>query len=163
MSRTTDRIKSSWAALVRHLLPPTIDLYAYYPAKVVGQSSDGTTVDVQPDSARLPGMTALRLRLPPGYAAKVDVSQGPRVMIGWEEGDPSRPFATPAWDPSTAVLSVTVTGGAVHVHAGLGQNVEVDTGVGGMVVLQGGALPVARQTDTAGPYPIVGGNPGVLA
>jgi hypothetical protein len=29
--------------------------------------------------------------------------------------------------------------------------------------MQGGVLPVARQSDTAGPYPIVGGNLFVLA
>lgn len=43
-----------------------------------------------------------------------------------------------------------------------GGSIEVTAAPGMPVVLNGGTLPVARVSDTAGPYPIVGGNPTVL-
>jgi phage baseplate assembly protein V len=48
--------------------------------------------------------------------------------------------------------------GSVEVHAPGSVSVNGQT-----VVLNGGQLPVARVGDTAGPYPIVGGNPTVKA
>lgn len=42
-------------------------------------------------------------------------------------------------------------------------SIEVTAAPGAPVVLNGGQLPVARAGDTAGPYPIVGGNPTVKA
>lgn len=42
-------------------------------------------------------------------------------------------------------------------------SVEVNPGPGASVVLNGGVQSVARVGDTAGPYPIVGGNPSVKA
>lgn len=51
----------------------------------------------------------------------------------------------------------------ITIEAGAGANVTIDAGAGGSVVLNGGVLNVARATDTAGPYPITGGNPFVKA
>ncbi len=42
-------------------------------------------------------------------------------------------------------------------------SIEVTAAAGANVVLNGGAQPVARVGDTAGPYPIAGGNPTVRA
>lgn len=48
---------------------------------------------------------------------------------------------------------------AIYNHAGASVVLHID----GTISINGGTLPVARAGDTAGPYPIVGGNPTVKA
>jgi phage baseplate assembly protein V len=55
---------------------------------------------------------------------------------------------------------------AVYNHVGASVVLKADGSVevtGTSIVLNGGTQPVARAGDTAGPYPIVGGNPTVVA
>lgn len=55
---------------------------------------------------------------------------------------------------------------AVYNNAGASVVLKADGSIevtGAEVILNGGVLPVARVTDTAGPYPIVGGNATVKA
>lgn len=60
-----------------------------------------------------------------------------------------------------AALYNGVTGAYILMKAD--GTIEVQAQAGQSIVLNGGVLNVARVTDTAGPYPIVGGNPFVKA
>lgn len=118
----SDRTKASFEALVRSALP-RVDYCALYPAKVVAQNADGT-LELQPDDARFPGLSGIPLRLGlPGVSVKV--SGGARVLLAFENGDPSRPTAT-LWEASglteliiTASVKVTVNAPAVALGDGL--------------------------------------------
>ena len=146
-----DEIKRSWEGIVRSALPG-VDLFASYHAKVVAQSADGSTLDIQPDDSRLPGMTAVQLRLGiPGTTVKV--SPGCGVMLSWDAGDPSRPFCM-LWDLGATMLEIEIK--ATNIK--LTTSATIYLNAGGVP----GSRPIARVGDTAGPYPIVGGNPFIL-
>ena len=89
---TEDRgFRGAIASIVRQEIAG-IDFYALYDARVDSQSADGATVDVTPADARLAGMQRVPLRLGmPGCVVKF--ATGTTVRIGWERGDPRRPFA----------------------------------------------------------------------
>lgn len=71
---------------------PTIAYHGFYSAKVVVQSADRLTVDVQPDDERLPPMPKVPLDLGiPGGTVKI--AAGARVMVGWRNGDPQQAYA----------------------------------------------------------------------
>lgn len=83
---------SSIRAIARLETAP-LDYYALYQCQVVAQSSDLTTVDVQPTSpndARIPGLQSVPVRA--GSATKVQFVQGAKVLLGWDGGDPSLPY-----------------------------------------------------------------------
>jgi hypothetical protein len=87
---------------------PDVDPYALWPATVVAQSADLSTVDVRADSPKLAsaGLSVVPLRLGvPGIQVKVAANA--RVLIGFEGGDRTRPVAT-LWD-ATSVQEITVT------------------------------------------------------
>lgn len=68
-----------------------IDYLAFYEANVVTQSSDGSTLDVQPIDQRIAGLQRIQLRLGiPGTVAKF--APGTTVMLGFKSGDPSQPY-----------------------------------------------------------------------
>lgn len=99
-------IKESIAALVAQSLP-LVDFHALYECKLVSQPSD-TTVDLQPNDTRLPGMGRVPLRHGmPG--AVVRVSQGAKILLGWANGDPRYPFAE-AWAGGESVQSIQLAG-----------------------------------------------------
>lgn len=84
-------IRAAVSRMVRQELSG-IDYFTLYDAKVVSQSADGATVDVQPGDPRLPGMSKVPLRLGlPGCVAKF--SPGQYVRIGWDRGSPQLPYA----------------------------------------------------------------------
>lgn len=101
-----DRLLGPLAAIVR-ALTARVDYCALYRAKVISQSADLLTVDVQPTAVdpltgnpRMPGLTAVPLRAPaPGATV---VASG-FVLVGFEDGDPRQPYALPAWDASASV------------------------------------------------------------
>lgn len=133
---------------------PSVDHLAMYPGKVTGQT--GQTVDVTCDDVRIGDVPAVPLQLGlPG--SEVQVSPGARVLVGWHGGDPRKPYAT-TWEGGATVLSLSVDA-QTQIQINGGTLLTLD---GALVKLNGGTLPIARQTDTAGPYPIVGGNPTVL-
>lgn len=80
------------SAVRLHLAP--LDLYAQYPAQVVAQNDDGT-VEIKPTGARaatlLAGLSRVPIRGLPGV--RVEVAQGARVLVGWEGGDATAPYA----------------------------------------------------------------------
>lgn len=104
MSTSSDRLVEAVRRIVRPLLS-RIDYLALYPARIVTQAADGT-LEVMPDDERLPGMTrvALRTFLP---GVEVKVKDGGRVLVGFENGDPSKPVAT-LFDGG-AIESLTIT------------------------------------------------------
>lgn len=132
-------------ALIRQELV-ALQRRGHFPAKVVVQHGD-LTVDVQPDSPYLPGLSGLQLRVPmPGAALKVEA--GSRVHVVFEDGDTKRPVAVPVFDQDA------------------GRLVELDVGdADTAITLAAGTSGVARVGDnwnialdglTAGPYPVQG-------
>lgn len=79
-----------------------------YPCTVEGQS--GNTLDLRPDdeSIRGTGLSAVPIRhgLP---GVEVRVPRGARVLLGWEAGDPRRPYAA-LWEPGS-IESISFAGG----------------------------------------------------
>jgi hypothetical protein len=91
-SATADAMKRAIFALMR-ASHPTIAYHGHYSAKVVVQSPDRRTVDLQPDDTRLPPMAKVPIKLGiPG--ATVVVAAGDSMLIGWENGDPQRAYAS---------------------------------------------------------------------
>jgi hypothetical protein len=132
-----DRVKGPLAAWVKSLFA-RVDYLARYPSKVVAQNVDGS-LELVPDDSRLPGMSGVPIRYGvPGL--KATVLPGARALVGFAGGDPAKPEAE-LWE-SASVLKL-----------------EVDAT---LVTLNGGVQPIARVGDTAGPWPIIGGNLTVL-
>lgn len=65
-----------------------VDFYAEYPAQVVLQRNDGT-LDVTPESPKLPPMTSVPVRVPVS-GTKIKVNGGDKVTILFENGDPTK-------------------------------------------------------------------------
>lgn len=84
-----------------------------YRAKVLRQSTDLETLDVQPEADILPIMTGIPLRTGiPGVSAQV--SAGSHVLVGWADGDPTKPFAA-IWDTDPKAVRVIVTSDRVDL------------------------------------------------
>lgn len=115
-----DRLKDNLLALTR-VSTPHIDRFALYRARVVSQSADLAKVDVQPDDMRLPGMSGVPLKLGlPG--ARVSVSPGAYVLIGWEGGNGQRRYAC-LWEGGESVVKLTFVADMIEIGAaGLGLN-----------------------------------------
>lgn len=112
-----DRIKKHLAAVVESLVGRRLDYSAYYPAKVVRQS--GETLEVRPDDARIAGNGLAGVPIRHGLpGTRTTVAPGARVLIGFENQDPKKPFAA-LWDTNAAFVDIEI----------------------------GGNLPVARQGD----------------
>ena len=95
---SSDRLKDPISAVVAGMLP-RVSYFGLYRATVVRESvrSDGSMiVDVLPDDPSIPQMSGVRLKL--GLpATSVQIATPAHVGIGWEGGDPSKPFAA-TWD-----------------------------------------------------------------
>lgn len=87
-----------------------VDYHALYPARVVTQNADGS-LDLVPDSERVPSCQRVPVRTLRGIS--VEVSAGARVLLGYEGGDPSMPYAS-LWEPGDATV-VRVNGGDSRV------------------------------------------------
>ena len=110
----SDRIKQSLLDFIRSALAG-VDYLGKYDAKVVSQSADGTKVDVQPFDPRLSGMKNIALRngLPETVCK---VSPGALVLIGWDGGDPRKPYAVAGWKDAT-VTTIEVGGASAQFVA----------------------------------------------
>jgi len=84
------RLRAALAAIVR-AETRRVDYHAFYPATVLSQDGAGGPLDLRPDSADLPPPQAVPLRTLPGV--KLTIPAGTRVLLGYEGGDPARPFA----------------------------------------------------------------------
>lgn len=126
------------AALGRLLAPLTrrVDYTALWPARVVAQRADGT-LDLHPDSSRVSPCQGVPYRTLRGLS--VEVSAGARVLLGYEGGDPARPYAL-AWEIGDAT-SVRVNGGT-RSAARDGDSVSVTIPAGAVLVSSpGGPIP----------------------
>ena len=74
---------------------PGVDYYALYLCQVASQSSDLTTVDLQPQGARNKALIGGLQRVPVRFMAgvKVQMAPGSTVLLGWDGGNPEVPFA----------------------------------------------------------------------
>lgn len=106
-----DRLKEALTGIVESILVElagrNIDYRALYPAKVVAQAADGT-LDLKPDDERLgPSLTKVPIRTPaPDIIIKVQ--PGAYVLVGFEAGKPSAPYAS-LWQ-SGAIISMAIGG-----------------------------------------------------
>lgn len=141
-------------ALIRQEVAP-LDFYAFYDAKIVKQSTDGTTVDLQPSDPRLPGLSNVRLRN--GVAGTVcKVAAGAFVSLGWDNGDPTKPYAQ-TWGGGESVTEINFadgTKGAARVDDPLSASEAMSTWAGVIESLLSGLSapvpPVSQFSATAG-------------
>lgn len=99
-------------AIVEAITGPRLDRLALYPCRVVSQSSDLRTLDLQPDNARVPPCAGVPiLHGLPGIT--VTVPTGARVLLGYAGGDPAQPYAA-LWEAGDVTL-VSVNGGSTKV------------------------------------------------
>ncbi len=99
-----DRIKGALARFIGEVMSG-VDYLALYPAKVVSQS--GQTVDVFTDDVRFGSITGVPIRT---FAPQVEivVAANARVLVGFEAGDPRKPYAA-LWE-SGSLTSVAIAG-----------------------------------------------------
>lgn len=127
MSR--DPARRALDAIILAIVEPLVRWARSYPASVVSQGSDGT-VDVRVDppsglSSKQPiGFTEVRVRGLPGVEVKV--RPGATVLLAFDDGDRTRPYAS-LFDPSsllelkvTAATKVTVDAPSVELCDALG-------------------------------------------
>jgi hypothetical protein len=119
-----------------------VDYYASYVCQVVAQSADLTTVDVSPVGARnqqlLGGLQHVPLRGVTGIQPQIVA--GATVLLGWDGGNPSAPYALGGLG-GDSVTSMVIAGGVNHAA-------RVGDSTSGHVHALGSA--------TAGPYPVMG-------
>lgn len=134
------------AALERLLgrLTRRVDYTALWPARVVAQRGDGT-LDLVPDSPRVAPCQSVPYRTVRGLS--VEVAAGARVLLGYEGGDPARPYAL-AWELGDA--TVRVNGGSTRA-AREGDSVSVEIPIGAVLVMVAG-VPTPNPT----PIPLTG-------
>lgn len=128
------------------------DYCALYPAEVQAQRSDGTLdLKVAGDSLVAPPSVPIRVGVP---GLTVKVVPGARVLLGFEGGDPSQPYAA-LWSADslqeltiTASVKVTIEAPDVSVSA---TTASVDAQ---SVTIAGGVMGAARVGDVAvcGPF-----------
>lgn len=110
-----DRLKETFLAAARAAFP-RIDYLALYAGTVVAQGGDNS-FDVQPDDARVPGLSGVPILLGlPGLKLQLDLSSKPRCLIGWKNGDPALPYIT-LWESGAAALKVTLDATEIDLGA----------------------------------------------
>lgn len=107
---TPDRLLAPFEALVKRFTS-RLDYCALYACRVVAQNADGS-LELQPDDARMPSLSGVPIRhgLP---GVTVTVAAGSRVLLGFEDASPSRPFAA-LWDASS-VTEIKFNGGTKSI------------------------------------------------
>lgn len=116
-----------------------------HPSRVVSQAAEDRSLQVLPDDGAVPPMTSVPLRTGiPGL--DVEVNPGARVLLAFEEGDPRRPVALPAFDrDATALRALHITAETeISVNA---PTVRIADNGGDILVGDTPANPVARVGD----------------
>jgi len=104
------RFKASLASIIRAVMSE-VDYHKPYPARVVVQDKDGT-LQLKPDSDRIPGLTGVPIRYGvPGVTARVP--PGARCIVEFENGDSRSPIVT-AFEPG-ALIELSFDGGSRSV------------------------------------------------
>lgn len=110
MSTLLDAIRQIVTAIVGRRL----DHLALYPARVVQQRGDGT-LDLVPESDAVPSCQGVPIRYGiPGVTA--EIAAGSRVLLGYEGGDPARPYAC-LWE-SGSVTALRVNATTLYLNSG---------------------------------------------
>lgn len=110
MSDARSRILDGLSRLVAHLTR-RVDYLALYPCRVVAQRDD-RSLDLHAEDARLGSPAAVPVRWGlPGVVAVVPA--GTRVLLGFEDGDPSRPVAM-LWEYAE-VTALQINAGSTRV------------------------------------------------
>lgn len=102
-----------WDRLTKYLIriiesaTSKYDYYGMYWAKVVAFNLGSQQADLAPNDPRLPTMAGIPFRggLP---ATVLDVVPGTSLLVGWENGDPTRPFCM-GWGGGEAVHKIVIT------------------------------------------------------
>ena len=115
-----DRVKLGLAKFIDSAVR-RMDYLALYPCKVVSQGADDT-LELQPDDARIPGLSKVPIRhgLP---GVKVKVNSGARILLGFENGDPRQPYAA-LWTMNGADLQEIQIGNSPSKHMALAEDVK---------------------------------------
>lgn len=166
---TLDRGKEFLRLIIRAVLSELL-YHVQWMSTVVVQDDDGT-LQVQPDSKLIPGMKGVKIRLGlPGVEVKVKPQA--RVMVGFENGDPQKPYAH-VWDMAT-LDSIKFTGAtSLNINAPTVELVPDGLATarsGDMVAVGGPAMtpvpctivptaPITVAGSPTGPWTIVPGTP----
>lgn len=112
--RTEAHLTSAQSSLDRFLQPirRAIDYSRKWPAKVAKVNGDGT-LQVVPDDDRVKGAGLDRVAIWTGFPGKVKPKPGTRCLVGFEGGDPSRPYAE-GWN-GEAIEEMSLAGGTLPV------------------------------------------------
>jgi hypothetical protein len=98
------------------VVPPDLFRLGLYRAEVKAAASDGSTLDVAPEDQRLSLAQNVPMRVGiPG--AVVVVKAGAVVLLGWEAGDPARPYCTPLWEAGAGVTKLVANADLVVLGA----------------------------------------------
>jgi hypothetical protein len=98
----SDRLKQAWKNLQG--IDPLIQYRCLYRGKVIAQSGDLQKVSVRPFDDSVPDMADIPIRHGiPG--AKVQVENGCTIQIGWDDGQPDKPFAA-LWSAEASAMRV---------------------------------------------------------
>lgn len=121
-ARMTAGFAGLYGRLAGHHVAGPVDYCAMYRAKVAAQSSDFRFVDLTPDNPKIPGVgnVPFKLGLP---CATAQIQAGAYVLLGWEGGDPSKPYAVPAWEGGESIVKMVLgmvsgAGGALIILGG---------------------------------------------
>ncbi|MET0403040.1 MAG: hypothetical protein ABW123_11585 [Cystobacter sp.] len=143
MSRPFDAI----VRLVKASLP-SLDYFALYACTAKAQNGD-LTLELVPDDERIPATSKVPIKHGvPGM--KVKVSANARVLLGFEGGNPAKPYAA-LWE-SASVTELVLNGTVIKLNDG-----------GTPVAKEGSQTEPHVHTGTAGPYPVslVPANPAI--
>jgi hypothetical protein len=141
-------LSGGFRALVRKIVglptdegqPPQIDRLAMYRARVDVCAPDGSKLDVTPEDKRISPEKNVPVRTGiPGLVAIV--TPGAIVMLGWDGGDPKKPYCVPAWEPGATVTKLVLKATQVFIGDEAGLTALING-----VVLAGGIDPFTGAT-----------------
>jgi hypothetical protein len=94
-----DRVKEDLSKFVRWVMRD-VTYHKLYPSVVQTQHADGT-IDLYPDDEAIRGRGCTSVKIRHGLpGCKVTVPAGAKVLLGFESGDPARPYAA-LWEPDS--------------------------------------------------------------
>lgn len=110
------RFGEALARFIRWVMRDT-KFHALYPCVVERQDSNGL-LDLTPDDESIRGNGFQNVPIRHGLPGfKVKVKQGARLLLGFEAGDPRRPFAA-LWEPGAVEEIIFNDGDAPVAHEG---------------------------------------------
>ncbi len=102
----SNRLLAAFETLVKRVTR-RLDYAVLYPARVVAQDGDGGALDVVPDDPRVIVPRGIPYRTLAGVA--ITVPAGTRCLVGFEGGDPSKPYAS-LWELGDVTKLVVASG-----------------------------------------------------